>query len=454
MFVLFAGGGVSATEQEETIVFSEQGYSNNTLVSRVVGTNIQIDFYKGTNSNNGPTYYDSGSAVRAYGGNYFTVTAKGNNITKIVIRFGSGDGNNTITTDVGTYNNGTWEGTANSVTFTIGGTSGNRRIASIAVTYVSEQGQGTLDPQNSFANAVEYAKVGEPYPVQEITTLSTGRKSYESSEESVATIDGSGNVTLKKAGETTITVTTAADANYMEGSASYTLIVSKGTPVLSFASENVTAYVGKDQNGPTLTNPGDGAVTYEISDPEVATIQSTGYIHPLKEGTATVTATSTETEAWESATATYTLTVEKAFSVDAKGTYELVSDATSLNAGDQILIAYITSGTNYVLGEKKTNNFGITSIYNPSVSADKTTFKITNESPVTAAILEGSSSGWYFHTNEGYLCATSSSSNNLGAKPLASAGDNAKANISISDGNATIEFLGNYSRNLLKYNSF
>ena len=108
MFVLFAGGGISA--ETETIVFSEQGYQNKTLVSRVIGTNIQIDFYKGTNSSNGPTYYDSGTAVRAYGGNYFTVTAKanGNNIKKIVIRFGSGDGSNEITTDVVTYDDGTW----------------------------------------------------------------------------------------------------------------------------------------------------------------------------------------------------------------------------------------------------------------------------------------------------------------------------------------------------------
>ncbi len=346
------------------------------------------------------------------------------------------------------------EQTSGNLVITLAATANSIYCDAFTITYVDESSAtGTEDPQNSFTNATVNATVGEAYTVQEITTLSTGRKSYESSDETVATIDGSGNVTLKKAGEITITVTTAPDDTYREGSASYTLIVSKGTPVLSFASENVTAYVGTDQNGPALTNPGDGTVTYEISNPEIATIQSTGYIHPLKEGTATVTATTAETEAWESATASYTLKVEEAFSVDAKGTYELVTDATSLNAGDQILIAYISSDKNYVLGEKKTNNFGITSVNYSSVSADKTTFEITNESPVTAAILEGSSSGWYFHTNEGYLCATSSSSNYLGAKTLASAGNNAKASISISDGNATIKFLGDCSRNLLKYNS-
>lgn len=75
--------------------------------------------------------------------------------------------------------------------------------------------------------------------------------------------------------------------------------MAKGTPVLSFAQETVTAYLGTDQNGPKLTNPGNGAVTYEISDPSIATIQTNGYIHPIAAGTATVTATTAETEALE-----------------------------------------------------------------------------------------------------------------------------------------------------------
>ena len=49
--------------------------------------------------------------------------------------FGGSDGSNEITTNVSTYNNGTWSSNTyqSSVTFTIGGTSGNRRIAAIEV---------------------------------------------------------------------------------------------------------------------------------------------------------------------------------------------------------------------------------------------------------------------------------------------------------------------------------
>ena len=130
-FLLLLVAGVTWAA-EETVTFSSQGYSNGQAIETYTGTNFSIAFNKGSNSN-APTYYTNGTAIRAYGSNTFTVTSEAN-ITKIVITFGSSDGSNAITADVGTYSNGTWTGSANSVTFTIGGTKGNRRIASIAVT--------------------------------------------------------------------------------------------------------------------------------------------------------------------------------------------------------------------------------------------------------------------------------------------------------------------------------
>ena len=133
--LLMAVVGV-AWADEESVVFSEQGYGNGVAVESYEGTNFSIAFNKGTNSNNAPKYYGTGSAIRAYGGNYFIVSSE-NTITKIELTFSSGEGSNAITTDVETYNNGTWEGSANEVKFTIGGTSGHRRIASVKVTYTA-----------------------------------------------------------------------------------------------------------------------------------------------------------------------------------------------------------------------------------------------------------------------------------------------------------------------------
>ena len=123
--------GTTDVEQEGVeevkcvIDLTQQGYSNQQEVSSVSKNPIKIAFDKGTNSNT-PKYYDSGTAVRLYGGGYFTVSSD-KTIVKVEITFGSSDGTNAITTDVPTYSNGTWTGNANSVKFSIGGNSGNRR---------------------------------------------------------------------------------------------------------------------------------------------------------------------------------------------------------------------------------------------------------------------------------------------------------------------------------------
>ncbi len=371
-----------------------------------------------------------------------------------------------------TYEDGTTNDVTNLATFsepdmtTVGEkeitVSYTEREVTKTVTYnITVTAPGEEDPNNSFAVEEDNATIGVPYTMPTFSTDSDGAKSYTSSNPDVATISSSGQITLIKEGTTTITVTTAQTATYAQGSASYILHVAKGTPALSFAQETVTVYLGTDQMGPALTNPGDGTASYTISDPEIATIQSNGYIQPKSTGTATVTVTTSETDAWNEATASYTLIVEDSFSVDAIGTYELVTDASMLSADDQILITYIPSdgAGGYVLGAKQTNNYKATLLKSAAVSADKSTIEITSTSqdnpkdPVTAAVLEGSAGAWYFHVNDGYLCATSSSSNNLGAKTLDAAGNNAKATISISGGNATITFQGSFSHNLLKYNS-
>ena len=132
--VMMAVLAIGAWAADETVVFSEQGYANGAEVTTYTGTDFTVTFNKGTNSNT-PKYYTTGAAVRVYGGSYFTVASSTKTITNIEVGFGSGDGTNAITTDVQTYSNGTWTGSASSVKFTVGGTSGHRRIASIAVTY-------------------------------------------------------------------------------------------------------------------------------------------------------------------------------------------------------------------------------------------------------------------------------------------------------------------------------
>ena len=130
LLLCFATG---AWADEVTIDFSTKGYANGATVGSVEQDGITITFAKGSNSNV-PKYYNDGTAVRAYGGNTFTVSSS-NTITKIELTFASGGGSNAITADAGTFESPTWTGSTTSVMFTIGGTSGHRRIQKIVVTY-------------------------------------------------------------------------------------------------------------------------------------------------------------------------------------------------------------------------------------------------------------------------------------------------------------------------------
>lgn len=121
----------SKTPDPETIDLSQKGFEYQEVISVVEGNNFSISFNKGTNSTT-PKYYND--SVRIYGGGYFTVSSN-YTIKTIEITFGDGDGSNTISSDAGSYANGVWRGSASSVKFTIGGTSGHRRIKAINVTF-------------------------------------------------------------------------------------------------------------------------------------------------------------------------------------------------------------------------------------------------------------------------------------------------------------------------------
>ena len=119
------------------IDFSAQGYANQQEMTAVTINGISFTFDKGTNSN-APKYYTTGTAVRLYGSNSMTVSAGGKTIVSIELVFSSGEGTNEITTDVPTYAEPLWTGEATSVTFTVGGTSGHRRIKGVTVKYKGE----------------------------------------------------------------------------------------------------------------------------------------------------------------------------------------------------------------------------------------------------------------------------------------------------------------------------
>lgn len=141
-----------ARAENASITFSDK-YSANTVIEDLditIDENVSVKFTKGGGTT--PTqYYTNGTAVRWYGGGTMTVDAGDKTINKITISFGTGDGTNAITASGGTFSSPNWTGSANSVTFTQGGSSGNRRIAGLTVEYSDDNtgggtGGGETDP--------------------------------------------------------------------------------------------------------------------------------------------------------------------------------------------------------------------------------------------------------------------------------------------------------------------
>lgn len=146
---------------------SEAGYGNGDAVTSVEIGGATVTFDKGTNTN-APKYYSTGEAVRVYGGGTFTVSCESADISSVWLTFGSGDGTNEITVDKGTYtvnaetDEGKWSNSeaTHSVTFTVGGSTGHRRIASISVGLVYGSGPIVL-PEKEVIYSWESPK-GEP----------------------------------------------------------------------------------------------------------------------------------------------------------------------------------------------------------------------------------------------------------------------------------------------------
>ena len=126
--------------------------------------------------------------------------------------------------------------------------------------------------------------------------------------------------------------------------------------------------------------------------------------------------------------------------------YELMTDASTLQAGDKILVAYVSGGTALALSTtQNANNRSATT--DVTLNADGT---LTPGEAAQVITLEKDGDHYLFNVGTGYLYAASSSANYLRTETTAD--DNAKATISISDNNATIAFQGSNTRNVIRYN--
>lgn len=128
------------------------------------------------------------------------------------------------------------------------------------------------------------------------------------------------------------------------------------------------------------------------------------------------------------------------------GTATLVTDATKLEAGDQVVI--VASGNDVALStNQKSNNRG-----QVEIRKDGNIVTLNNDVQILT-LEEGTKDGTYaLYTGSGYLYAASSSSNYLKTQTTNNANGSWKIDIA-ANGVATIKAQGTNTRNWLRYNS-
>ena len=158
--------------------------------------------------------------------------------------------------------------------------------------------------------------MGEAFTPPTLTNPNNLDVTWTSSDETVATVDASGVVTLVGGGATIITAEFAGDNVFEAGSAYYYLNVEKADHGLAFSDAFASAKVGEPFTPPTLTNPNNLDVTWTSSDESVATVNSSGEVTLIAEGTTTITAAFEGDNVFLEGSASYTLTVDKKDAVE------------------------------------------------------------------------------------------------------------------------------------------
>lgn len=186
------------------------------------------------------------------------------------------------------------------------------------ITYYYSYPACCTDPELAYATGSVTKTFGASAFTNPLTNSHSVAVTYSSSDETVATVNSSGLVTIKKVGSTTITASSIAQTveavSYCADEASYTLTVNKAniTPTLTYTPNSVA--VGSTTSAPTVGgNTGSGGVTYSSSNPSVATVdENTGVVTGVATGSVTITATIAATTNYNGNTATATVTVTAA----------------------------------------------------------------------------------------------------------------------------------------------
>ncbi|WP_052045604.1 inverse autotransporter beta-barrel domain-containing protein [Cedecea neteri] len=194
---------------------------------------------------------------------------------------------------------------------------------------------GAITPELRFANKDLSTVWAKSYTAQQVTGVPGGvRQMWSVSDESVASVNNSGGLTLHKSGKVTVTVQTSGNTQYNPAQASYDLTVDKASPKLTAVNKQINASWADGKDHRILVSFSNADVdnlkTEYFSDNGnvVVVNKDTGVLSAVKPGVALLTIRSPATERFnaESVDVSYILN---------KGTVNIKFNATIVDMSNE-----------------------------------------------------------------------------------------------------------------------
>ena len=162
--------------------------------------------------------------LRFYKGSKFTVSVPtGYAISKIVLTAKTPAN---FSATIGTYDKGTWTGSANSVDISCTIAKKNTPISKIEVTYASSSTPVKQEPNLKFSEETITINQGDAFTAPTFTKSTTADVTFASDNEGVATVNAEGVISLgTEIGTAVITATAAENDDYNAGTATCTIKV-------------------------------------------------------------------------------------------------------------------------------------------------------------------------------------------------------------------------------------
>lgn len=139
-----------------------------------------------------------------------------------------------------------------------------------------------------------------------------GKLTYKVKDESVVTVSADGKVTIKGTGTTDVVITAARTDAYEWASKTIHIsvrgVVKKKSQTITVA-DIISIYEGNTVALDAATD-GDGTISYVSDDKTVASVDASGKVCGIKQGTAHITVLASETELYHASETIVTVTVK------------------------------------------------------------------------------------------------------------------------------------------------